>query len=118
MSNSAITVNGLLFTRDSRNIISNITFSVSPGELVGIIGPNGAGKTTLIKLILGLLKPDSGEIYIEDLNLHKYSPKELYKKIAFVPQENNLDFPTTVLETVLLGRIPLLSIFHLENEED
>jgi iron complex transport system ATP-binding protein len=118
MSNSAITVKDLLFTRDTRKIISNITFSVSPGELVGIIGPNGAGKSTLIKLILGLLKPDSGEIFIENLILQKYSPKELYKKIAFVPQENNLDFPTTVLETVLLGRIPHLSRFHLENEED
>ena len=118
MSNSAITVKDLLFKWGSRNIINNITFTINPGELVGIIGPNGAGKSTLIKLILGLLKPESGDIYIEDVLLNKYSPRELYKKIAFVPQENNLDFPTTVLETVLLGRIPHLSRFHLENDED
>jgi len=118
MNKSAITVKSLSFIRDSRKIINNISFSVSPGELVGIIGPNGAGKSTLIKLILGLLKQNSGEIYIEDIILDKYSPKDLYKKIAFVPQENNLDFPTTVLETVLLGRIPHLSRFHLENDDD
>ncbi len=118
MNNSAITVIDLLFKRDSREIINNISFNVSQGELLGIIGPNGAGKSTLIKLLLGLLKPDSGEIYIEGLNINEYTPKDLYKKIAFVPQENNLDFPMTVLETVLLGRIPHLGRFHLENEKD
>ncbi len=118
MSNAAITVNELLFTRDSRSIINEISFSVSHGELVGIIGPNGAGKSTLIKLILGLLKHDSGDILIEGQNIKEYLPRDLYKKIAFVPQENNLDFPVTVLETVLLGRIPHLSRFHLENEND
>jgi len=118
MSNTAITVNNLLFVRENRNIINEISFSVSNGEFVGIIGPNGAGKSTLIKLILGLLKPDSGDIRIESRNIKEYSPKELYKKFAFVPQENNLDFPITVLETVLLGRIPHLSRFHLENDND
>ena len=118
MSNSAITVNELLFTRDGRSIIDNVSFSVSRGELIGIIGPNGAGKSTLIKLILGLLKPDSGEINIDGKDICTYPAKDLFRKIAYVPQENNLDFPMTVRETVLLGRIPHLSRFHLENERD
>lgn len=118
MSNYAIEIKNLLFKRDSRAIINDISFSVSRGELLGIIGPNGAGKSTLIRLILGLLKPDSGEIYIEGLNISEYTPKDLYKKIAFVAQENSLDFPMTVLETVLLGRIPHLGRFRLENDQD
>ena len=118
MSNSAIRVDGLTFKRDQREILKDVSFSVSRGELVGIIGPNGAGKSTLIKLILGLLKPDSGTITIDGAEIGKYSPTDLYKKIAFVPQENNLDFPMTVLETVLLGRIPHLGRFHLENDND
>ena len=56
--------------------------------------------------------------FIDEHNINEYLPADLYKKIAFVPQENNLDFPVTVLETVLLGRIPHLSRFHLENDND
>ena len=118
MSNKSIRVENLSFNRNGRKIIDNVTFSVSGGEFLGVIGPNGAGKTTLLKLILGILKPDSGDIYLEDKNIAHYAPKELYRQIAFVPQENNLDFPMTVLETVLLGRIPHLSRFQLENSED
>ena len=118
MNKEAIKIENLTFARNGRKIINDVSFSVQEGELLGIIGPNGAGKTTLLKLILGLLNPNSGKIYIEGKNITEYSSKELYKKIAFVPQENNLDFPMTVLETVLLGRIPHLSRFCLENEKD
>jgi len=118
MNNEAIRIENLFFARNGRNIINDVSFSITRGELVGIIGPNGAGKSTLIKLILGLLIPDSGGIFIEGKYILEYHRKELYKKIAFVPQENNLEFPMTVLETVLLGRIPHLSRFHLENEKD
>ena len=118
MSKKSININDLCFSRNGRNILKDLSFSISDGEFLGVIGPNGAGKTTLIKLVLGLLKPDSGEIYIEDKIIAEYTSKELYQKIAFVPQENNLDFPMTVLETVLLGRIPHLNRFQLENEED
>ena len=118
MNKISIKIDGLNFSRNGRKIIDNVSFSISEGEFLGIIGPNGAGKTTLIKLTLGLLKPDSGEIQIEDKNINDYSPRELYRKIAFVPQENNLDFPMTVIETVLLGRIPHMGRFQLENDED
>lgn len=118
MSNNAITIEHLRFTRGSRDIIKDISFSMPRGELVGIIGPNGAGKSTLIKLIIGLLKADSGKINIDGSNISSYSARELYRKFAFVPQENNLDFPMTVLETVLLGRIPHLSRFHIEKDKD
>jgi len=118
MTDRSIKIENLYFSRNSRKIIENVSFSISEGEFLGVIGPNGAGKTTLIKLILGLLKPDSGEIYIEDRHLSDYGTRELYQKIAFVPQENNLDFPMTVLETVLLGRIPYLNRFRLENDDD
>ena len=118
MSNKSIKIEKLYFSRNGRNVLEDVSFSVSDGEFLGVIGPNGAGKTTLIKLILGLLKPGSGEIYIDDKSIIEYSSKELYKKIAFVPQENSLDFPMTVIETVLLGRIPHLNRFQLENEDD
>ena len=91
MSNKAIKIDNVYFSRNGRKVIENFSFSVPYGEFLGVIGPNGAGKTTLIKLMLGLLKPDSGEIYIEDKIIFDYSSKELYQKIAFVPQENNLD---------------------------
>lgn len=118
MNKDFIKVEKLSHQYDERKILDNVSFALSNGDLLGIIGPNGAGKTTLIKNILGIIKPTSGEIYIDDEKILRYQSKELYKKIAFVPQESNFDFPLTVLETILLGRIPHSNKFHLEDAND
>ncbi len=49
-----------------KSILSHLTFSVKPGEFLGIIGPNGAGKTTLFQVLLGILEPQHGSILFED----------------------------------------------------
>lgn len=68
--------------------IEGVTFSVQKGEIFGFIGPNGAGKSTTIRTLMGLLKPDSGQIQIWGENaLHKGDV--LRRKIGFVPSESN-----------------------------
>lgn len=96
-----ISIEKLFFSYDSL-ILENVTLKIHEGELIGLIGPNGGGKTTLIKLILGLLEPQSGKIKV----LGK-KPKEVCTRIGYVPQFLNIDksFPITVLELVLLGSI-------------
>ena len=92
------------FHYDDEPVLSNITFTVNPGEFVMLTGENGAAKTTLLRNILGLLDPSTGEVNISKKNADN---EEL--KIGYVPQQVasfNIGFPSTVLELVESGRYP------------
>ncbi|RYE26234.1 MAG: ATP-binding cassette domain-containing protein, partial [Sphingobacteriaceae bacterium] len=52
-----------------RTVVNDVTFDVKQGEIVGLLGPNGAGKTTSFYMIVGLIKPNEGNIYLEDENI-------------------------------------------------
>lgn len=98
-----ISVEDLKFRYNSRDILNNISFSIYKGDYVGLVGPNGSGKTTLVKIILGLLKPERGNISLFGINSSGF--KDWYK-IGYLPQklENfNQYFPATVKEIVSLG---------------
>ena len=64
--------------------VDNISFNVKKGEIFGFLGPNGAGKTTTIKMIVGLLKPDDGKIFIDGIDVWE-NPIEGKKQISYVP---------------------------------
>lgn len=91
-----------------KKVVHNISFCVDPGEFVCILGPNGSGKTTLLKSILGLLKPSSGRILMEDKNIHLMPSIELAKVMGYIPQAHTPPFPFTVLDVVLMGRTAYL----------
>jgi sodium transport system ATP-binding protein len=67
----------------------DISFEVKDGEIFGLLGPNGAGKTTLLRIIAGIMKPTSGEVFIDDKDLSKY-PIEIKKKISFLSGNTKL----------------------------
>jgi zinc transport system ATP-binding protein len=81
-------------------ILEGISLSVERGDFLGIIGPNGGGKTTLLKVILGLVDPSRGEVYVLG-----QSPEKSRHHIGYVPQHNlfDRDFPINVRDTVLMG---------------
>ncbi len=85
-------------------IVKDLTFQVNKGEMFGILGPNGSGKTTLLKMISGILAFQKGTVNIADQPIQTFSPKELAKIIAVLPQHSNQSFSYTVKETVALGR--------------
>ncbi len=64
--------------------VDKVNLHVKPGEIFGFLGPNGAGKTTTIKMIVGLLKPDEGKVYIKDIDNQK-EPLKAKKLISYVP---------------------------------
>lgn len=79
-----ISINGLTKKYDSVLAVDGLNLSIPPGELFGFIGPNGAGKTTTIKILVGLLKPTSGTIHIDGIDL-KHDPLEVKKIIGYIP---------------------------------
>lgn len=97
---NTIEVDTIFFQYEDTAILENVSFSIKPGEFVGIFGPNGGGKTTLLKLLMGFLKPQKGKIEV----LGK-TPEDARVKIGYVPQISHLDrqFPITVLDVVLMG---------------
>ena len=108
----------LTFSYDGISIFRGLNFSVEPREWVGILGPNGCGKTTLLKLLTGVLRPNSGHVFLKGKSLQEYSRREIARQIAVLPQETMLDFPFTALEVVLMGRSPYLGTFQWESSSD
>ena len=95
-------INNLLLSIGDTKILDEVTFSVSPGERVGIIGPNGSGKTTLFNCISGFLTPQKGEIIFRHKNLLRLSPHQrALRGIGRVFQNFGIFREMTVLENVL-----------------
>ncbi len=95
--------------------LEDINLKIDDKEFLGIIGPNGAGKSTLLKVILGLIKPFTGEIKIYGKSL------ENSERVSYVPQVSNfnLKFPVNVMEVVLMGRLNQgFDFFHRYTEKD
>lgn len=91
MKELALEVKNLSFDYDGITpILKDVSFSLSPGESLGVLGPNGGGKTTLLKIITGLLKPKSGEIYFFNHNVNNFSQYPFHF-FSYVPQTSSLD---------------------------
>lgn len=99
---NVIEVDNVVFRYSNYPVLDNVSLSIQSGDMVSIIGPNGGGKTTLLKLILGLLEPESGTVKV-----YGSSPHTNMGYLGYVPQFSRFDdqFPITVFEVVLTGRL-------------
>lgn len=98
-----LSVKNLYFRYNSLDVLSDISFSIKTGDYIGLVGPNGSGKTTLIKIILGLLKPLSGQVALFGDDIETFSG---WDRIGYLPQRIsalNPRFPATVKEVVAMG---------------
>lgn len=91
---------------ENKNILNNINLQINKGEMVSVVGPNGSGKSTLLKVLSGNMNPDSGEIFINDVEVNKYKSKNLAQVMAFLPQVLKQIPQFTVEELVSFGRFP------------
>src|SRR6187401_2567402 len=84
----SITTKDLVKRYRQRTVVNHVSIEVKQGEIVGLLGPNGAGKTTTFYMTVGLIKPDEGEVYVDDQNI---TALPMYKRarmgIGYLPQE-------------------------------
>ena len=106
------------FSYGNNQVLGGVSFDVEKGDYLGIIGPNGGGKTTLLKIILGLVEPDSGVVRIMGHDIHNLKDRSV---IGYVPQRIGAalhPFPATVEEVVASGRIVKAGILKRFTRED
>ena len=89
---------------DERDVLDTISFEARPGEMVALVGLTGAGKTTIASLVPRFFEPGSGRVFIDDIDVVRYSLKSLREQIALVPQQPVL-FTGTIAENIRYGRL-------------
>ncbi|MBB6635554.1 metal ABC transporter ATP-binding protein [Cohnella thailandensis] len=97
-----VSLEDVSYSYGAQQVLDKVSFVVRERDFIGLIGSNGAGKTTLLRMIVGLLKPTSGEIKLFGTPMSKFKDWQL---IGYVPQRNHFNplFPATVREVVLSG---------------
>ena len=98
---TALSARALRKSYGDLEVVSGVDLAVAPGECFGLLGPNGAGKTTTLKLCLGLIEPDSGEIELLDEPVPRRA-REARRNVGVVPQFDNLDPDFTVEENLVV----------------
>jgi lipopolysaccharide export system ATP-binding protein len=97
-----IQANNLVKQYGSRKVVDNVSIEVEQGSIVGLLGPNGAGKTTTFYMIVGLEKPDAGQVLIDDKDItHMPMYKRALAGIGYLPQEASVFRSLTVEENIL-----------------
>ncbi len=111
----AVEVRNLTVSYQSKPALLDVSVKVESDQLVGVIGPNGAGKSTFVKSILGFVKPDVGEVFINGKDV-----QHAKGQVAYVPQRGAVDwdFPITVKEVVLMGRYQQIPWYKNPGSED
>lgn len=119
-STPIISLKQLRFSYDGggADVLNDFSLDIPAGAVTAILGPNGAGKTTLLHLILGLLAPQAGEVWLQGQPKAAYSRAALSQLIGLVLQAEYIPFNFSVWEYVLLGRTPYLGMLSLPQKKD
>jgi lipopolysaccharide export system ATP-binding protein len=100
-----------------RTVVNDVSFSVSQGEIVGLLGPNGAGKTTSFYMIVGLIKPNEGSIFLGDEDITKDAMyRRAQKGIGYLAQEASV-FRKLTVEDNILAILEMTDMTRVEREE-
>ncbi|WP_313131628.1 ABC transporter ATP-binding protein [Anaerocolumna sp.] len=108
----------ITFRYGENPFMQKLNTKIKEGSITTIIGPNGSGKSTLLNLFVNQLKPNSGDIWLEDRNLKSYKQKTIAEKIAIVYQHNNVPGDITVERLVGYGRTPYQSFWNSRDDEE
>ncbi|MGN0099081.1 MAG: ABC transporter ATP-binding protein [Candidatus Methanomethylophilaceae archaeon] len=98
-------IESLGFSYGSKKVLEDIEFKLDNGYFVSILGPNGVGKTTLLRCLCNIHRPQEGRILLDGEDILSIHPREMSKKVAYVPQKGEV-VHTTVFDHVMIGRRP------------
>ncbi|MBK9293181.1 MAG: LPS export ABC transporter ATP-binding protein [Oligoflexia bacterium] len=87
-----------------RTVVDGVSFTVTSGQIVGLLGPNGAGKTTSFYMVVGLIKPDHGDVKLDDISIGRKAMFERARMgVSYLPQEPSVFRKLTVEDNILVG---------------
>lgn len=98
--------------------VNHVSLSLTDGQILCLMGQNGSGKSTLLNCIMGIYRPQEGQIFLDQKNLSSAKRHEIAKSLAYVPQLHQINFPYTVREAVLMGRTAYISAIGGPSDED
>lgn len=104
--------------KKSTPVIQDLSFTAESGQLIAILGPNGAGKTTLLRCTTGLLKWNKGISRLDGENTNQMPAKEIWKKVAYVPQARGSFAALNVTDMILLGTTSRVGVFSTPGQKE
>lgn len=113
-----LTLNNVAIGYHRQAIIEGINLHLPEGEMTCLLGANGCGKTTLIKTLLGLLPAIHGDVHLQGKSISLLKPRDIAKVIAYVPQAHDTPFTFSVVDMVMMGLTPHLSLFSVPSEKE
>lgn len=99
-------VDTLTVDRNGARVLSDISLSLQPRQVLGVLGPNGAGKSTLLGALCGELKATHGQLWLDEQPLSSWAAQARARRLAVLPQSSSLGFAFDVREVVAMGRLP------------
>ncbi|WP_280438259.1 heme ABC transporter ATP-binding protein [Nocardia carnea] len=90
----------------TRRVLDDVDLDVTAGEVLALVGPNGAGKSTLLAVLAGELVPGHGEVELDGHPLAHWTPIDMARRRAVLPQSHTVGFPFTAAEVIAMGRAP------------
>ncbi len=118
MSRAILEARGVGHAFATAPVLEGVDVELRVGELLVVLGPNGAGKTTLVRVLSGLLRPQSGAVRLGGQRIVELGRREIARRLAVVPQELGVPFPYQVRELVAMGRAPQLGPLGREGPRD
>ena len=99
---AGLKIRNLVKSYRSRKVVNRVTLEIKQGEIIGLLGPNGAGKTTTFYMVVGLTKPDDGQVFLNDADITNFPMHQRAKKgLSYLPQEPSVFRKLTVEENLL-----------------
>ena len=99
---AGLKIRNLVKSYRSRKVVNRVTLEIKQGEIIGLLGPNGAGKTTTFYMVVGLTRPDDGQVFLNDTDITNFPMHQRAKKgLSYLPQEPSVFRKLTVEENLL-----------------
>ncbi|MDO5100508.1 MAG: ABC transporter ATP-binding protein [Eubacteriales bacterium] len=113
-----LTVEELSFAYRTKQVLKNVNLKLQTGQMICVLGENGSGKTTLFRCLMGLLQPQNGRIFYDDMNIKHMSERKLATQVAYIPQSHIPIFNFLTEDVVMMGAASRIGLFQAPGERE